>query len=112
MEDGRPTIVHGAARGADMMADRAAEALHFTTERYPADWAGHGKRAGVIRNEQMLDTGVDLVIAFWDGHSRGTQHAIESAKRRGILVDVVASEPAADVSDCGKNTTQGDSPCS
>ena len=84
-----PTIVHGAAGGADTMADRAARTLKLPIERYPADWATYGKRAGFIRNEQMLDTGVGLVIAFWDGQSRGTQHAIESAKRRGIPVEVI-----------------------
>ena len=51
----------------------------------------YGPRAVVIRNEQMLDTGVDLVIAFWDGQSRGTQHMIESAKRRGIPVEIIGS---------------------
>ncbi len=84
-----PTIVHGAASGADTMADRAAKTLNLTVECYPADWATYGKRAGFIRNEQMLDTGVGLVIAFWDGRSRGTQHTIESAKRRGIPVEVI-----------------------
>jgi len=89
IEEGRPTIVHGAAGGADTIADRAAKTLNLTIERYPADWATYGKRAGFIRNEQMLDTGVGLVIAFWDGQSRGTQHTIESAKRRGIPVEVI-----------------------
>src|SRR3989442_4834179 len=89
MEEGRPTIVDGAAGGADTMADRAAKTLNLTIERYPADWATYGKRAGFIRNEQMLDIGVGLVIAFWDGQSRGTQHTIESATRRGIPVEVI-----------------------
>ncbi len=89
IEEGHATIVHGAAVGADSMADRAAKALNLTVERYPADWATYGKRAGFIRNEQMLDTGVALVIAFWDGQSRGTQHTIESAKRRSIPVEVI-----------------------
>ena len=89
IEERRPTIVHGAAVGADTMADRAAMTLNLTVERYPADWATYGKRAGFIRNEQMLDTGVGLVIAFWDGQSRGTQHTIERAKRRGIPVEVI-----------------------
>jgi hypothetical protein len=87
--EGRPTIVHGAASGADTLADDAAKTLNLTVERYPADWATYGKRAGFIRNERMLDTGVDLVIAFWDGRSRGTQHTIEGARRRGIPVEVI-----------------------
>lgn len=60
----RITVVHGAARGADNLADQAAEALNCPREPYPAEWDKHGRAAGPIRNEQMLDTGVDLVLAF------------------------------------------------
>jgi hypothetical protein len=35
----------------------------------------------------MLDTDPDVVIAFWDGTSRGTRHTIDSAIRRGIPVE-------------------------
>jgi hypothetical protein len=31
----------------------------------------------------------DLVIAFWDGKSRGTKHAIDGAGLRGIPVEVI-----------------------
>ena len=86
--DAPPTIINGGARGADSFAAVAARELNLPVECYPADWATYGKHAGFIRNEQMLDTGVDRVIAFWNGQSHGTQHTIESAKRRGIPVEV------------------------
>ena len=91
IEEEHATIVHGAAVGADSMADRAAKTLNLTVERHPANWATYGKRAGFIRNEQMLATGVTLVVAFWDGQSRGTQHTIESARRRSIPVEVIGT---------------------
>lgn len=87
-------IVHGAASsGGDALADRAAARLGFGRERFPADWRRHGRRAGILRNLEMLNEHPDLVIAFWDGHSNGTWHMIEEARRRGITVEVIEREP-------------------
>jgi hypothetical protein len=80
-------IVHGAARGADQMAARIASRCGFATEPHPADWDRHGKAAGAIRNLEMLDSGIDRVLAFWDGNSRGTLHTITEAHRRGVPVE-------------------------
>lgn len=84
-------IIHGAARGADQDAARIARSLGIPETGYPADWKTHGRRAGVLRNLAMLDAPPDLVLAFWDGQSRGTAHTITEAKRRGIPVEVIAS---------------------
>lgn len=81
--------MHGAARGADRIAARYAESLGYEVENYPADWKKHGRRAGVIRNLTMLDLGPELVIAFWNGRSRGTKNTIDEAKKRGIPVEVI-----------------------
>ena len=82
-------IIHGGARGADQSAAVAARALGIPDTAYPADWRGKGKAAGIIRNLEMLDTGPDLVLAFWDGKSTGTKHTIDEAVRRGIPVEIV-----------------------
>lgn len=81
-------IIHGAARGADTVAAWLAEDFGFTVHAYPADWERHGKRAGFLRNLQMLEQEPDLVIAFQLAGSRGTQHTIDEARRRGIPVEV------------------------
>lgn len=77
-------IVHGAARGADRIADEEALVLGIATEAHPADWKRHGKAAGHIRNEEMAKLGAVKVEAFWDGKSRGTWNMIEAAKRHSI----------------------------
>jgi hypothetical protein len=77
-------IVHGAARGADSVARLVAEHLGMQTEAHPADWNRHGKSAGPIRNQAMLDTGIDLVLAFPGG--RGTADMVGRAKRAGVCV--------------------------
>lgn len=86
--DGLAEIIHGAARGADRIAADCARSLGLAVTAFPADWDRYGKRAGFLRNLQMLDQAPDLVIAFqWNG-SRGTQHTIDEARRRGIDVEV------------------------
>lgn len=84
--DGDTTVVHGAARGADRLADRAARALGFQVEAHPAPWSTYGKRAGSIRNQKMVDAGADLVIAFPTNASVGTYDCMRRAERAGILV--------------------------
>jgi hypothetical protein len=93
-------IVSGAARGVDQAAEEAALASGHDVESWPVtaeDWQRDGKRAGMIRNELMIGgvpdrctapSQVDGLVAFWDGKSRGTKHAIELASRRGIWLRV------------------------
>jgi hypothetical protein len=82
------TILHGAARGADTIAATVGDIYGHTVQAFPADWDTHGRRAGIIRNLAMLDECPDLVIAFQAHKSRGTQHTIDEARRRGIPVEV------------------------
>lgn len=82
-------VIHGDAMGADRIADAQAVMLGLLTERHPALWERYGKRAGFIRNQEMVDAGADLVLAFWDGESKGTAHTIEMAKTAGIPVEVI-----------------------
>ena len=88
-------VLHGAARGADRLAGEAATSLGLWVEEHPADWERYGKRAGYIRNAEMLDRGPDLVLAFWDGESKGTLHTMKEAQRRGIPVEVIREHPEA-----------------
>ena len=60
-----PVIIHGAADGADTMADEFAKINSFRCLRFPAKWFLYKKSAGPIRNQQMIDEGKPhLVIAF------------------------------------------------
>ena len=79
-----PTIMTGAARGADTIAAREAQGMGLPVELYPADWEKYGSAAGPIRNRLMLDQQPDLVVAFGEG--RGTEDTVREAARRGIPV--------------------------
>lgn len=78
-------LIQGAARGADTLAAEWADARGIRVLPFPADWDGHGRSAGHIRNAQMLREGKpDVVIAFPGG--RGTDNMIDQATRAGVPV--------------------------
>lgn len=83
-------VIHGGARGADRMAAESAERNGCdVAPPFLPDWDSHGKKAGIMRNLEMLDQKPDAVIAFWNGKSPGTKHTITEAERRGIKTVVV-----------------------
>lgn len=82
------TIVHGGAPGADGIAHYWAMRMGFRVEMHPADWDRYGRKAGPIRNQAMIDSGVDLTLAFPTFGSRGTWDTVRRAKEAGIEVRV------------------------
>ena len=90
----RIRIISGTARGADKLGEQYAKIAGYELSKFPADWGGLGKRAGYVRNAEMAKFAVEddsygVLIAFWDGQSRGTKHMIDLAKRCGLEVHVV-----------------------
>jgi len=86
-------VVHGGARGADACAAVLAPRMGFKVEEHPADWDRHGKAAGPIRNQYMVDLGADVCLAFPIGESRGTRDCIRAAEKAGIPVLVREGGP-------------------
>lgn len=80
-------LVAGGANGADSLASDWAAARGVGRSIYVADWEAHGRAAGPIRNQEMLDKEKpDLVIAFPGG--RGTANMIRLAKAAGVEVRI------------------------
>lgn len=78
-------LVHGDARGADTLCALWAASRRVSMKGYPAQWNVYGKRAGMIRNGEMLENEtIDLVVAFPGG--RGTADMVRRAKRAGLRV--------------------------
>ncbi len=73
-------IISGGAKGADTLGDNFAENNGILLTIFPAEWAKYGKQAGYVRNQLIVDN-CDMILAFWDGQSRGTADTIEKAKR-------------------------------
>lgn len=80
-------LIHGDARGADKLAAEIWDHWVQRTEPHPADWKRHGNAAGPIRNQEMLDSGIDLVVAFPGGS--GTADMVRRAKAAGIEVRLI-----------------------
>lgn len=79
------TIIQGGAPGADRLAREWCHQRRCRYENYPADWKTHGRAAGPIRNQQMIDEGKPTkVIAFPGG--RGTADMVRRARNAGIRV--------------------------
>ncbi len=72
--------------GADWYADRIAGTRGIWVERHPADWAAHGKGAGMRRNAEMVKLGASLCLVFRQkgAANRGTDHCAELARKAGI----------------------------
>jgi hypothetical protein len=80
-------VVCGMAAGADVLGDRWATTNWIPVKEFPAQWDKHGKAAGAIRNVEMADY-ADVLVAFWDGESKGTKHMIQTALTKGLEVHV------------------------
>lgn len=86
-------LIHGNAKGADAAINRAAHLLAWPCLAISADWQRHGRCAGPIRNQQLLQLAIEkaialqspteqisiLVIAFPGG--KGTADLIQQARK-------------------------------
>lgn len=78
-------VIHGGATGADSLGLAWAHARRVAVDSYPAQWNAHGKAAGPLRNQQMLEQGrPDLVVAFPGG--AGTADMVRRATAAGVRV--------------------------
>ena len=89
-------IIHGCAKGADILSKIVAIELGMEYKRFPADWDkyGHnkGSPAGPIRNRKMLNEGKpDKVLAFHEDINRsvGTKDMVNIATKARVLVEII-----------------------
>lgn len=88
------TLVSGGAIGADLNGERYGNEHEYNIKRFPAEWYIYGKSAGIIRNRQMAEyaseKGYDgILVAFWNGTSRGTKNMIDNAKKYNLKTIIV-----------------------
>ena len=84
----RAAIITGGASGVDAAATRAARAKGIPVQVMPASFdeaADAGKSAA--RNQRLVDA-CDVLVAFWDGSSKGTRATVDRALDSGREVHV------------------------
>lgn len=74
-------IVSGGAKGPDSFGEYWANNNSIQTLIFKPNWTKFGKGAGFIRNRHIIEN-CDVVLAFWDGKSRGTKMSIDLAKKQ------------------------------
>ena len=80
-----PRIIGGLATGADDIGKEWAAYWGLDFDPYPADWDKHGKKAGALRNVEMLKKGKPTKVVAFPGGS-GTAHMVRIAKEAGVEV--------------------------
>src|SRR6185503_2565056 len=84
-------VVHGGAKGADEMASVWGWQMGLQVVGIATRWDLHGKGAGPIRNQKMLDEyKPSLVVAFPGG--RGTADMVKRSRAAGIDVAEIKSK--------------------
>lgn len=76
-------VVSGGCYGPDTFGEQWAARQGIPVKRFPADWNKHGKAAGPLRNQEMVDY-ADAVIAVWDGQSRGVASLMKCALNKPL----------------------------
>lgn len=81
------TIVTGDAKGVDALAAQLAKEVRCPIVVCDADW-NQGLKAGPIRNEKIVKQ-IDILVALWDGQSKGTKSSIDLAVKNKIQVLII-----------------------
>ena len=97
-------IVSGGAKGIDSCAKEYALAHNIKLTEFLPEYKKFGRAAPLKRNLQIIEYS-DIVLAFWDGKSKGTKYVIDNCGKMNVEVRVCF----IDKSDCNKEYTKKDS---
>jgi len=85
-------IIHGDAPGVDRLAASWGRVNHIKVTPRPAKWEIYGRKAGYVRNSQMVKE-CDKGVCLWDGKSKGTKHTMDLLYKAGKLLKEVLKTP-------------------
>ena len=81
-------IVSGGAKGVDASAREYALSRGIRLTEFLPEYTKYRRNAPYKRNAAIVEYS-DLVIAFWDGQSRGTKFVIDECRRTEKPVKIV-----------------------
>lgn len=85
---GTTEIISGGAKGIDTCAREYATAHGIKLTEFLPEYEKYGKGAPLKRNITIIEA-ADVVIAFWDGKSRGTKFVIEKCRKVGKEIKII-----------------------
>lgn len=88
LPDDTTEIVSGGAKGIDADAKRYALQNHIALTEFLPDYQRYGRGSPLKRNIQIIDY-ADIVLAVWDGKSRGTKYVIDQCKKKNIPLKII-----------------------
>lgn len=80
-------IVSGGARGVDTSAKEFALSHSIKLTEFLPEYSRYGRAAPLKRNISIIEYS-DIVLAFWDGKSRGTKFVIDNCRKLGVEVRI------------------------
>lgn len=86
-------VIEGAAEGADLLAEQWARKRYVPYLGVPADWEMYGKKAGPIRNSEMLDIVTPKCCVVFPGGKGTADMMLKAHKVGGCYVLEVAANP-------------------
>ena len=78
-------IVSGGAKGPDSLGAEWAKQNNIELKEHLPDWDKYGKSAGFRRNSLIVDDS-DVILAFWNGESKGTKNTMDTAIKKNKKV--------------------------
>ena len=88
LPDDTTEIVSGGAKGVDADAKEYATQNQIPITEFLPDYQRYGRGAPLKRNIQIIDY-ADIVLAVWDGKSRGTKFVIDQCKKKNIPLRII-----------------------
>lgn len=95
LPEGTTEIVSGGAQGVDHCAREYAQVHGLKLTEFLPEYERYGRGAPLKRNLRIIDY-ADIVIAFWDGMSRGTNYVIKQCVQRDKKIMVYSKEKSDD----------------
>jgi len=88
----RASIITGSASGVDAAATKAGRAKGIAVQVLPASFDElSDAMKSAARNQKLIDA-CDVLVAFWDGASKGTRGTVERALDSGKEVHVFVTK--------------------
>ncbi len=80
-------IISGGAKGIDALAEKYAAKNGIHTKIIKPEYEKYKRYAPLKRNQTIVEA-CDVIIAFWDGKSKGTKYTIDYALKAGKPVRI------------------------